>query len=581
MYNLIIRGHDILYKRRKHNLLFKSSKTAPYSENRLNSWLDSSIHIIMPSRRKFLYQSMITAAGVNTLLWIQCKEKEQLVTPVSSDLDLQEITIDKLQSMFTSGTLTSVKATQYYLDRIAAIDKSGPSLNSIIELNPDAIDIAKAMDAERASGKTRGPLHGIPILIKDNINTGDKMMTTAGALAMVGNIAKQDAFIVDLLRKSGAVLLGKTNLSEWANFRSTRSSSGWSSRGGQTRNPYVLDHSPCGSSSGSGSAVAANLCAIAIGTETDGSIACPASINSVVGLKPTVGLWSRSGIIPISHTQDTAGPMTRTVKDAAILLTALSGQDVNDPKTTRRSASMAAIDYVKNLNTANLQGKRLGVDSKLLKRHEAIDTILADTLDLLKSKGATVVEVDFMGPNSKINDPEFLVLKYEFKAGVNKYLASADGPMKTLDDIIRFNKENKEKAMPYFQQELLEQCAILGDLSTKEYVEALKNSHIKAQTEIDLLLKKNNLNALIGPATGASWCIDKVNGDHFTGYGAYGIAAVAGYPSITVPMGFVHELPVGLSFIGTAFDEENLIGLAYAFEQATMVRKGPKFIASI
>jgi amidase len=532
-------------------------------------------------RRKFIRHSILTAVGINVLIAKACKSPDP-PKPISKaePFNLEEITLENLQKQMTGGQLTSVKITQLYLDRINEIDKNGYQLNAIIELNPDALQIAKTLDDERKAGKVRGPLHGIPVLIKDNINTGDKMMTTAGALAMVGNIAQQDAFIISQLRQSGAVLLGKTNLSEWANFRSTRSSSGWSSRGGQTKNPYVLDHSPCGSSSGTGSAVAANLCAIGIGTETDGSIACPASINGLVGIKPTVGLWSRSGIIPISFTQDTAGPMARTVKDAAILLGALCGIDKDDSKSVE-SKGKSKTDYTTHLTTATLQGKRLGVDKSLLKKHEAIDAILSRTIELMKSQGAIIVEVDFMGLNSKVNDSEFTVLKYEFKDGLNKYLANSNHTMKSLDDIIKFNNEHKEQAMPFFQQELLEQCTVLGNLNTKEYKSALKNSHEKAKTDIDGLLKKNKLDALIGPASGASWCIDKVNGDHFTGYGAYGIAAVAGYPSITVPLGYVHDLPVGLSFIGTAYDEENLIGIAYAYEQVTKVRKAPKYLPSI
>lgn len=539
-------------------------------------------------RRKFIRHTVLSAIGIQAVLAEACKPSSSStsVAVTGNDLkdkppiNLEESTLDSLQKLMADHKLSSEQLTQLYLDRINDIDKNGPKLNAIIELNPDALTIAKAMDAERSGGKVRSPMHGIPILIKDNINTGDKMMTTAGALAMVGHIASHDAFIVEQLRKSGAVLLGKTNLSEWANFRSTRSSSGWSSRGGQTRNPYVLDHSPCGSSSGTGSAVAANLCAIGIGTETDGSIACPSSINGIVGIKPTVGLWSRSGIIPISVTQDTAGPMARTVKDAAILLGLLCGVDASDTKSMESKGRFKS-DYTTALASASLKGKRLGIDPSLLKKHETVDDMLSKSLELMKANGATIVEVDFMGPNSKVNDPEFTVLKYEFKDGLNKYLATANHTMKSLDDIIRFNKENKDKAMPYFQQELLEQCAVLGDLNTKEYTEALKNSHDKAKTYIDDILKKNQLNALIGPANGASWCIDKVNGDHFTGYGAYGIAAVAGYPSVTVPMGYVYELPVGLSFISTAYDEENLVGLAYAYEQLTKVRKAPKYIPSI
>lgn len=529
-------------------------------------------------RRKFVSATGYLFAG--SIIWNQsCKSAE--TRPPVNDLHLTEITIDQLHAKYKSKEWTIEQVTEWYLNRIQSIDKAGPNLNSVIEINPDAIKIAKALDIDYQAGKIKGPLHGIPILIKDNINTADEMMTTAGSLALVGNRATKDAFIVQKLREAGAVLLGKTNLSEWANFRSSRSSSGWSSRGGQTHNPYVIDRSPCGSSSGSGAATAANLCAISIGTETDGSIACPSSINGLVGIKPTVGLWSRSGIIPISSTQDTAGPMTRTVTDAAILLSALTGIDESDTKTSLSKDHVTA-DYTIGLSQASLKGKRLGIDKSFIKRHEEMDKLLQKTIDKMKVAGAEIIEVDYMKSTQDINDPEFTVLKYEFKDGLNKYLASTtlEG-IKTIDDIIKYNETHDSTAMPYFDQETMLACKDLGDLTSKEYTEALKNSHEKAKKAIDDLLTANKLDALIGPATGPSWCIDKVNGDRWTGYGSYGIAAVAGYPSITVPMGYVHELPIGMSFMSTAWDEKRLIALGYAFEQLTMARKEPTYLKSI
>jgi len=532
-------------------------------------------------RRKFIYHSGLAILGSGIL--VQCKSESPPVPSASNipALDLKEITVDALQEGYKSGKWNIETVTLWYLARIQTIDKSGPKLNAVIEINPDAIAIAKQLDIEYKAGNIRGPLHGIPVLIKDNIDTADQMMTTAGSLALVGNKASQDAFIVKKLREAGAVLLGKTNLSEWANFRSSRSSSGWSSRGGQTLNPYVLDHSPCGSSSGSGAAAAASLCAIAIGTETDGSIACPASMNGLVGIKPTVGLWSRSGIIPISSTQDTAGPMCRSVKDAAILLGALTGIDERDA-ITGKSEGNTKKEYTSSLAQSSLNGKRFGIDVSFLKVHEEMDRLLKNTLDQMKSAGAEIIEVDFIKPNRDLGGDEFTVLKYEFKAGLNNYLAhSSIDSIKTLDDIIRYNETHDSTAMPFFDQETLLECKALGDLNTPAYKKALAGSYDKAKKTIDTLLQKYKLNALIGPATGPSWCIDLVNGDRWTGYGAYGIAAAAGYPSITVPMGYVHELPIGMSFMSTAWDEDRLIHIGYAFEQLTKARKEPKYLNKI
>jgi amidase len=533
------------------------------------------------NRRNFLKNGSLAGLSLTGLSLVSCNSTEETKTAgqkskASPDsFELSEITVDDLQKKMQDGHYTSRSLVQLYLDRIRQIDQEGPKLHSVIEINPDALSIADAMDKERKSGKVRGPLHGIPVLIKDNIDTADKMQTTAGALALEGHIAKQDAFVARKLREAGAVILGKTNLSEWANFRSTRSVSGWSSRGGQTKNPYILDRSPCGSSSGSAVAVAANLCTVAVGTETDGSISCPASINGVVGIKPTVGLVSRNGIIPISKTQDTAGPFGRTVRDAAILLSALTGIDPGDP-VTAESKDKTRPDYTRFLDANALKGKRIGVEKTFLKHHESIDALLARALSQMKSLGATIVEVEFIGEYNKLSGPEFEVLKYEFKDGLNKYLATANAKVKSLQDVISFNKQQEAKAMPYFKQEILDSCQKLGGLDSKEYAKALTKS-LSMRKFLDDLLQKHQLDALCGPATGASWCVDFVNGDYSTGYGAYGPAAIAGYPSITVPMGDINELPIGLSFIGAAYNEPGLIAMAYAYEQASKNRSLPKF----
>ena len=393
--------------------------------------------------------------SVATLPLTSCRFSPQSGNSDKKTLEnLDELTIFELQEKVKSGVLTYVGLTQIYLKRIQEIDKSGPGLNTVIELNPDALAIAETMDREFKAGKWRGPMHGIPILIKDNIDSGDKMQTTAGSLAMVGNVAKEDAFVLKKLRESGAVLLGKTNLSEWANFRSTRSTSGWSSRGGQTKNPYILDRSPCGSSSGSGAAVSANLCAVAVGTETDGSIACPASMNGVVGIKPTIGLVSRTGIIPISATQDTSGPLARTVTDAAILLNAMTGMDPKDESTVRNK--FQPVDYTKYLDANSLKGKRIGVEKSFLKHHEGIDKILKEALALVERAGATIVEVEFMAKAAEFGKAEFERLEFEFKDGLNKYLATANAKVKSLKQVIEFNKQNEPTAMPWFKQEILE-----------------------------------------------------------------------------------------------------------------------------
>ncbi|WP_205502384.1 amidase [Rufibacter psychrotolerans] len=494
-----------------------------------------------------------------------------------TEFQLNEVTIQELQRKMQSGELTSKAITQLYLDRIQAVDQSGPKLKSVIEVNPDALQIAEALDQERKAGKVRGPLHGIPVMVKDNIDTHDKMSTSAGALALADNKAAKDAFIVTQLRNAGAVIIGKTNLSEWANFRSTNSSSGWSGRGGQTRNAYVLDRTPCGSSSGSGVAVSANLCAVTVGTETNGSIVCPAAVSGVVGLKPTVGLVSRTGIIPISHTQDTAGPLARTVTDAAVLLGVLAGVDPADA-VTKESSGKAHQDYTRFLDANALQGKRIGVEKSFMQGHVAIDALLQKALDQLKSKGATIVEVEVVKKIREVSGSSFKILQYEFKDGVNKYLASANARVKSLRDVIEYNKQHAAESMPFFKQEILEMSDKLGDLNTKEYKEALAKQVPGSRAAIDKIMQDNKLDAITGPTYGPSWCIDLVNGDSFTGYGLSTPAALSGYPHITVPMGQVQGLPIGLSFFGRAYSEPQLLAIAYAYEQVSQNRKAPQFL---
>lgn len=531
-------------------------------------------------RRKFLRNTSAAGFTIASIFNIDNIASAQNNKKISDNDNfvLNEITIDELQQAMQSGKYTSRSITEMYLKRIAAVDKDGPKLNAIIELNPDALSIADAMDAERKSGKVRSRMHGIPVLIKDNINTGDKMMTTAGASALIGNHAAKDAFIIQQLRNAGAVLLGKTNLSEWANFRSTNSCSGWSSRGGQTRNPYILDRNPSGSSSGSGAAVAANLCTVAIGTETNGSVVSPSSVNGLVGIKPTVGLLSRNGIIPISATQDTAGPMARTVKDAAILLGALTGVDDEDA-VTKNSDGKFLKDYTQNLNANSLQGKRIGIEKAFLDGNQQIVDVYKSAIDLLKKQGATIVEIELQKALQDIGNAEFLVLQYEFKDGLNKYLSTANAKVKSLKDVIDFNKQNEATAMPFFKQEILEMSDKKGDLNSSEYKEAL-NKTLRSRLIIDDMIADNKLDAICGVTNGLSWCIDLINGDYDTGFSYSSPAAMAGYPHITVPMGFVHNLPIGFSFIAGAYMEPQIIAMAYAFEQATKKRAVPTFIKS-
>lgn len=502
----------------------------------------------------------------------------------AAEFPFMEATIDELQQKMQSGEYTSQAITKLYLRRIAEIDKKGPALNAVIELNPEALAIAASMDAERKAGKVRGPLHGIPVLIKDNINCGDKMQTTAGSLALEGHRAAKDAFIVGKLRASGAVLLGKTNLSEWANFRSTRSTSGWSSRGGQTKNPYLLDRNPSGSSAGSGSAVSANLCAVAIGTETNGSVVSPSSICGIVGIKPTVGLLSRSGIIPISATQDTAGPMARTVKDAALLLAALQGPDDQDAVTLESitvsegsKTKATPAGYSDCFDSNGLKGKKIGIEKTALTGHEGVVALFQEAITVLKAQGATIVEIELQKLLADINTVEGTILQYEFKAGLNRYLADAGTPVRSLTDVIAFNKQNEKRAMPYFKQETLERSDARGGLDSPEYIEALKKLKT-SRTIIDDLLKQNALDAIAAPTSGPACCIDLVAGDYRTGGSFSGPAAMAGYPHITVPMGLVFGLPVGLSFMGTAYTEGPLIRMAYTYEQASKKRVPPQLV---
>ncbi len=495
---------------------------------------------------------------------------------------MEEYSIDQIQEKMENGDLTARKIIEDFLNRIQEVDKSGPKVNAIIEINPDALDIADTLDKERKNKKVRGPLHGIPIIIKDNIETADKMMTTAGSLALEGHIASQDSFIVKQLRDAGAIILAKANLSEWANFRSTRSSSGWSSRGGQTLNPYVLNRSPCGSSSGSAVAVASNLCTVAIGTETDGSVICPAQINSVVGIKPTVGLISRSGIIPISHTQDTAGPIGRTVRDAVILLNALVGKDTQDSITLDQPQDIPK-DYSEFLDKDGLKGARIGVARNYFGKNENVDKLMEQAIETMKNLGAEIIDPIEITTLKDFGPSEFQVLLYDFKNDLNAFLTTISSNCKnrTLKDIIEFNKEHSEKMMPYFGQELLIKAEEKGPLTNKEYLEALEKCDKYARKEgLDKLLVENKLDAIIAPSGGIAWPIDWVNGDHFTG-GSSSAAAVAGYPNITVPLGYVWGLPVGISFFGGAFQESVLIKIAYAFEQATKIRQPPKFLKEV
>jgi amidase len=535
-------------------------------------------------RARFLTRRDFVAATIAGVVVTRHGRFDLGQSPTSSSLAppfaLEELTIDDLQSRMRSGGETSASLTRQYVERISAMDQSGPAINAVLELNPDAEAIAAQLDTERKAGKVRGPLHGIPVLIKDNIDTADKMHTSAGSLALADNIATKDSFVAERLRAAGAVILGKTNLSEWANFRSTHSTSGWSGRGGQTRNPYALDRTPSGSSSGSGSAAAASYCAVAIGTETDGSVTSPSAVAGLVGIKPTVGLIGRSGIIPIAHSQDTAGPMTRTVRDAAILLGALTGVDSRDP-ATKASAGRSLTDYTTALDKNGLRGARIGVARKhYTGYHVETDKLLASAIDLMKQHGATIVDPADIATAGKTDDSEFDLLLYEFKADLNAYLNQLEPKVAvhSLADVIAFNSRNASRELRYFGQEIMEQAQQKGPLTEKKYLDTLaSNRRLMGAQGIDATMAKYKLDALIAPTQGPAGLIDLVNGDPGGGGSFTAPAAVAGYPHVTVPMGLVRGLPVGLSFVGRAWSEAALLKLAYAFEQAAPARKKPAY----
>jgi len=510
-------------------------------------------------RRSFLKTALIGAAATVTPLYPALGAAREIASSVSPNgvkaFELDEITVADLQDGMKSGKFTARSLVEKYSARIEEIDsnkdKNGPAINSILEMNPDALSIAESLDQERKANKTRGPLHGIPVLIKDNIDTADRMMTTAGSLALLGSKPLQDSYVAQKLRAAGAVILGKTNLSEWANIRCSHSTSGWSGRGGLTRNPYALDRNPCGSSSGTGAGISANLCAVGIGTETDGSIVCPSSSNGLAGIKPTVGLVSRSGIIPISHSQDGAGPMCRTVRDAAILLGALAGVDPQD-SATAASQGKSFTDYVQFCDPNGLRGARIGVARKYFGFNDAVDALMEQSLDAMKKQGATLVDPADIETFGKFDDTELLVFMYELKADLNAYLArlGPNAPVRTLKDIIDFNDRNRQKEMPYFGQDLFLKAEAKGPLTEKAYIDALEKNHQLARAEgIDALMAKYNLDAIVAPTGGPAWLTDLVNGDHVAG-GSSNAAAVAGYPNINVTAGFISGLPVGISFFG-------------------------------
>ena len=541
-------------------------------------------------RRSFLKTTLIgSSAAAFVPLYPALGAARELDKPSSpasalgvKPFELDEITIPDLQAGMKSGRFTARSLVEKYSARIEEIDKQGPSVNSVIELNPDALSIADTLDQERKAKGPRGPLHGVPVLIKDNIDTADRMMTTAGSLALVGSKPAKDSFVAQQLRSSGAVILGKTNLSEWANIRSSHSTSGWSGRGGLTKNPYALDRNPCGSSSGTGAGISANLCAVGIGTETDGSIVCPSSSNGLAGIKPTVGLVSRGGIIPISHSQDGAGPMCRTVRDAAILLGALTGLDPQD-SATAASQGRSSTDYAQFCAPNGLKGARVGVARKYFGFSDAVDALMEQSLDVMQKQGATLIDPADIETLGKFDETEILVFMYELKADLNAYLArlGPNTPVRTLKDIIDFNDRNRHDEMPYFGQDLFLKAEAKGPLTEKAYLDALDKNHLLARTEgIDATMGKHQLDAIVAPTGGPAWLTDLVNGDHVAG-GSSNAAAVAGYPNINVTAGFISGLPVGISFFGRAWSEPTLIRLAFAFEQATLARQTPRFLSTI
>jgi len=526
----------------------------------------------------------LTAAGLSACAPVERRDRRPEGEPwwISESFELEEATMTELASAMERGERTSVEIVQRYLDRIGALDRSGPRLRSIIETNPDALTIARALDEERAAGNVRGPLHGVPIVLKDNIDTADAMTTTAGSYALEGHLAPRDSGVAAKLREAGAVLLAKANLSEWANIRSTRSSSGWSARGGQCGNAYAVDRNPCGSSSGSAAAVSANFCAGAIGTETNGSVVCPSSVNGVVGLKPTVGLVSRSGIIPISETQDTAGPMTRTVADAAALLTALAGPDPRDPRTSE-AARFADTDYTSFIDTDGLRGARIGIERSHFGNNPGVDALMEDAISAMSAAGAVIVDGTVVETRARFGSASFQVLLYELKAGLADYLRMSGEPngMATLADIIAFNEANPDLEMPYFGQEIFLMAEEKGDLTSPAYREALETARILSRDQgIDAVMERHDLDAIVAPTTTPAWKIDLATNDG-SSHGSSGTAAVAGYPSITVPNGYVFGLPVGLLFFGREWSEDVLIRLASGYEAATRHRVPARLLPSL
>jgi amidase len=546
-----------------------------------------SIHSASAVGRRSFLQTALTASAAVTVYPALSAAREINSAPAASPaevkpFELDEITIPELQDGMKSGKFTARLLVEKYRGRIDEIDKRGPAVNAIIELNPDALSIADKLDQERKAKGPRGPLHGVPVVIKDNIATADRMMTTAGSLALVGSKPPKDSFVAQKLRAAGAVILGKTNLSEWANIRSSHSVSGWSGRGGLTKNPYALDRNACGSSSGTGAGISANLAAAGIGTETDGSIVCPSSSNGLAGIKPTVGLVSRGGIIPISHSQDGAGPMCRTVRDAAILLGALTGVDPDDAATAT-SAGKSQTDYAQYCDPSGLKGARIGVARKYFGFNDAVDALMEQALGVMKTQGATLVDPADIPTFGKFDESELLVFMYELKADLNAYLArlGPGSPVRTLQDIIDFNERDRQKEMPYFGQDLFLKAQEKGPLTEKEYLDAVAKNHQLARSEgIDAVMDKNKLDAIVAPTGGPAWLTDLINGDHSAG-GSSNAAAVAGYPNINVTAGFISGLPVGISFFGRAWSEPTLIKLAYSFEQVTKARQAPRFLASL
>ncbi len=539
------------------------------------------------NRRKFL-----TSAAVASTFAVRAQPpKPETPEPTQADIkqapgiqlrtfELDEVTVSDLQKRLAQGSLSAERIAQLYLERIEKVDQRGPMLRSVLEINPDALAIAKSLDQEYKAKGPRGPLHGVPVLLKDNIDTADRMQTTAGSLALVGTPAPQDAWVAQRLRVAGAVILGKTNLSEWANFRSTRSTSGWSGRGGQTKNPYALDRNPCGSSSGSAAAISANLCALAIGSETDGSVVCPSSMCGIVGIKPTLGLISRSGIVPIAHSQDTAGPMARTVRDAALLLGALTGLDPRD-KATQASAGKSLTDYTQFCDAGGLRGAKIGIARQYFNIGPAVTAVMEQCIALMRGAGAEIIDPADLPSFETWRDTELQVLLYEFKSDLNAYLAARGTRMRSLDDLMAFNRNHRSEEMPYFEQELFEQAQQKGPLTEKTYKDALATNHKLSRKEgIDAVIGKFKVDAIVAPTAGPSWLTDWVGGDRADS-GCASPPAVAGYPHVTVPAGFIFGLPLGISFFGAAWSEPKLIKYAYAFEQARNARRKPAFAPTV